>query len=95
MAVYDSLVSSLTWPDRLRLFGSNAALILQILQSDRFPLELVHEAMERTVKRDAKYQTPLMNPVAYTLKLLEDWEERGFKTVRDINEAKDNYWDDY
>lgn len=95
MAVYDNLVASLTWPDRFKLFGRNAGLILQILQSDRFPLELVAEAMERTVQRDSKFSTPLMNPVAYTLKLLEDWEERGFRTVQDIKEAKDNYWDDH
>ena len=94
-AVYDCLVQSLTWPDRLKLFGGNAAMMLQIFRSDRFPLELVAEAMERTVQRDKKFMQPLMNPVAYTLKLLEDWEQRGFKTVRDINEAKDNYWDDY
>lgn len=93
--VYDGLVQSLTWPDRLKLFGSNAALMLQIFNSDRFPLELVAEAMTRTVQRDGKFAQPLMNPVAYTLKLLEDWESRGFRTVRDINEAKDNYWDDY
>jgi len=91
-AVYDNLVRSLTWPEYLELFGSNAALMLQIMGSDRFPLELVAEAMKRTVDRNKKFANPLVNPVAYTLKLLEDWESKGFRTVRDINEAKDNYW---
>lgn len=94
-AVYDGLVRALTYPDWLKLFGNHAALLLQIMGSDRFPLELVAEALQRTVERDKKYSNPLVNPVAYTMKLLEDWESRGFRTVKDIKEAKDDYWSDY
>ena len=85
----------LSHPVCQKLFGKNVQIITEMLNSDRFPLELVGEAISRTLKRNSRYTEPLSNPVAYTQTLLEDWESEGFRTVRDIREARGDYSDDY
>ena len=74
-----------------RMFGEGMAIIEALLDSDRYPVELVGYAIEKTVERDAKYEIPLGNPIAYTQKLLEDWRSRGVTTIEEIQEAKDDW----
>ena len=87
--------SMLEQPPYKKLFGKNMQIITEMLNSDRFPIELVGEAITRTLKRNERYMEPLSSPVGYAQTLLENWESEGFKTVRDIKEARGDYSDDY
>ena len=79
-------------PNVRRMFGEGGmAIIKAMTESDRYPLELVSYAVEKTVERDTKYQIPLGNPIGYTQKLLQDWESRGFHSRADVQEAKDDW----
>ena len=79
-------------PHVRQVLGKDGMAILgAMLQSDRFPIDLVGYAVEKTIERNAKYMYPLDNPIGYTQKLLQDWEKRGFKTREDVQEAKDDW----
>jgi len=71
--------------------GEGWDIALELLSSDRYPLELVGYAIEKTLERNEKYETPLGNAIAYTEKLLSDWDERGFSTIEDVKRSKDDY----
>lgn len=80
------------WMDMNRareLFGGGMALVESIMQSDRFPMELVGHAMAKTMERSRR--GPLGNPAQYMLALLMDWERSGFTTIQQIQEAKGDY----
>lgn len=91
-----TLASVFSWLDYAKnvrqMYGEyGMALVMAMLESDRFAIDLVIYAMEKTVERNEKYEFALDNPIAYTQKLLQDWESRGFKTREDIQESKDDW----
>lgn len=73
------------------MYGREYALIQQLAESDYYPIALVCYAMDKTVRRNGMYPTPLDNPAAYTIKLLDDWKRNGFRTREDVQEAKDDW----
>lgn len=81
----------LAQPDVNALVRARMPVVNRILNSGRFPLELMGEALVSTVKRDKNYA--LDNPVAYMLTLLFDWEERGIATAQELRESKDDWWE--
>lgn len=87
----EAVMAFLDGAEQRELFGERQKVILRILASDRFPLELVGEAAYQTSRRNDKYR--LDNPVAYMLTLLFDWEERGIRTVAELRDSKDDWWD--
>ena len=92
-ALYNSLQVWIARTDKIKtMYGSaGMEIIYELLDSDRFPLELVGYAIEKTVARNAMYETPLGYAAAYTEKLLFDWDERGFRTMEVVKRAKDDY----
>lgn len=91
-----ALASVLSWLDYAKnvrqMYGEyGMALIMAMLESDRFTIDLVIYAMEKTIERNERYEFALDNPIAYTQKLLQDWESRGFKTREDVQESKDDW----
>lgn len=78
-------------PEAGELFFDRRKVLDTVLASSRFPMELVAEAISMTVSRNGKYA--LDNPMAYMLKLLFDWEERGIATVAALRDSKDDWWD--
>ena len=81
---------ALEMPMIQNLYGDNIKLMHEIAESDYFPLELVVYAMQKTQDRNRLWH--LDNPAAYTVKLLDDWKEQGFKTREEVQEAKDDYY---
>lgn len=73
------------------LLGERREVFDRICNSDRFPLEMIGEALMMTDKRNGRY--PLDNPIAYLMQLLFDWEERGIKTVDELRDSKDDWWE--
>lgn len=71
-----------------QLFGSGMAVIREMERSDRFPLDLIGEAISRTMRRDSRYAEPLGSPLGYMQTLLEDWESEGYGSLRDLREAR-------
>ena len=74
-----------------RLFAERHKVLESVLASDRFPMELVGEALSMTVIRDGRYA--LDNPMAYALHLLFDWEEREIRSISELRDSKDDWWD--
>ena len=70
-------------------FRGNEATVRRIIDSVRFPPEMVCHAMDRTATRHDRY--PLDNPVAYMLTLLFDWEEKGLTTVQALREYRGDW----
>lgn len=81
---------ALEMPVIQKLYGDNLRLMHEIAESDYFPLELVAYAIRKTQDRNRMWH--LDNPAAYTVKLLDDWKEQGFKTQEEVQEAKDDYY---
>lgn len=73
-----------------RLF-ENAEAMRQMLETDRFPLGLVGEALEMALERHRRY--PLFDGANYALQLLTDWSSRGITTPQQLQESRDNYSD--
>lgn len=65
-------------------------IIRRIVDSDTYKLALIEYAIKKTCERHRKYA--LDNPAAYTVKLLDDWNDQGFSTIEDVQEAKDDYY---
>ena len=80
-------------PPYQKLFGKSVLIIEEMIQSDRFPLDLIGEALSRTRRRDSRYLEPLGSPIAYMQTLLEDWESEGFKSLEELKEARGDYSD--
>ncbi|MBQ8109402.1 MAG: hypothetical protein IJ124_04455 [Clostridia bacterium] len=76
-----------------QLFGSGMAVIREMERSDRFPLDLIGEAISRTMRRDSRYTEPLGSPLGYMQTLLEDWESEGHRSLRDLREARGDFAD--
>ena len=93
MATLAAIDSVLEQPAFKRLFGNSMAIIREMERSDRFPLELIGEALSRTVRRDSRYAEPLGSPIGYMQTLLEDWESEGYRSLRDLKEARGDYSD--
>lgn len=74
-----------------RTYGRSLAVIEAMLESDRYPLDLVGRAMEMTLQRNRRYAAPLGSPIAYTQTLLEDWEAQGYRTIEDLQEGKEDW----
>jgi len=70
-------------------FAGREETVLKIINSSRFPPEMVFHAMDSTEIRNSRY--PLDNPIAYMLTLLFDWEERGITTIKALMESKDDW----
>lgn len=92
-AMLAAIDTVLEQPAFKKLFGSSVAIIREMEQSDRFPLELIGEALTRTARRDSRYLEPLGSPIGYMQTLLEDWESEGFRSLRDLKEARGDYSD--
>ena len=88
---YNSIRVWMDMNDARSLFGAGMPVVEQILESDRFPMELVGHAMALTEKRNRMYERPLDNPAAYMQTLLLDWESRGYDTIQQIQEDKGDY----
>jgi hypothetical protein len=83
--------SFLANPGVSEVFAARRNVVDRVLASDRFPLALVALAIDKTELRHRRYT--LDNPVAYMLQLLFDWEERGIKTIRELQESMDDWRD--
>ena len=74
------------------MFKDGLATLEPMLESDRFSIELVVDAVTATERRNQRdYMEPLNNPTAYLMELLYDWEERGFRTSQDVLDAKGDF----
>lgn len=69
---------------------ANAASMRQVMQTSRFPAELIGEALEMTLNRHMRY--PLADGASYALQLLVDWTNRGIMTAEELRESRDNYY---
>ena len=78
-------------PKVKQTFGAGLSAVRGLMRSGRFPLELAGYALEKTIARNERFGQPLGNPAAYMQTLLEDWENQGFESIRDVEEAKDDW----
>ena len=85
----------LALPDIRHLYGDGIELLRQIADSDYYPLMLIDYAVEKTVERNGIYPDGLSCPIAYTIKLLDDWKRQGFHMPVDVRRSKDDYSDSY
>lgn len=76
-------------PHTRKLFAGREDTVRRIVDSSRFPPEMVCHAIDKTEIRNSRY--PLDNPVQYMLTLLFDWEERGLATVQALQESKNDW----
>ncbi len=62
--------------------GVDGERMRRLIGSEYYPLSLVARAIRKTEERHRR--EALVSPLSYTLKLLEDWESRGWETDADV-----------
>lgn len=90
-ADYKAIRAFLSQTQIAAMYGKEYPLMQQLAESDYYPIALVCYAMDKTYRRNGLYPTPLDNPAAYTIKLLDDWKRNGYRTPEDVQEAKDDW----
>ena len=86
----DAFLRHLATTQYAHLFD-NAAAMRQLLDSGRFPMDLVGEALEMALERHRRY--PLHDGAGYALQLLVDWTDRGIETPEQLHASRDDYSD--
>ena len=92
MLEYSVARTYLQQPQVAQMYGAQMAMMRQLIESDKYPLALVAYAIKRTLRRNGMYDEPLGSPAAYTMRLLDDWQERGLNTVEAVQEDRDDYY---
>lgn len=65
------------------LFDGYEQQMERLLNTSRFPVQLICEALERTELRNGR--AALDNPMAYAMTLLCDWESKGIRSVEELD----------
>lgn len=68
-----------------KMFNGYEDVYTALVESAMYPLEMVEEAFVYTERRYG--QGDLAIPIAYTVRLLDDWKERGIDSLEQLNAA--------
>lgn len=91
----ERIKSLLETPAIRHLYGDGLPVLNQIADSDYYPVMLIDYAIEKTVERNRMYPAGLDCPIAYTVKLLDDWKRSDYHLPVDVRRAKDDYSDNF
>lgn len=75
------------------LFGDSMGVVMRLISSGRYPTELVAQAMALTLARNDRGPRGLVNPHAYMLALLADWDRRGLRTIEAVHADREGFGD--